>query len=100
MVSKESKEDVMARENTAQRLYGWAAWGPSDSVHRGEYDGECWRPACVNQQARWLNEQDAQYYCAACAKTLNEAARRFGEREPCVLLASSDPAVNEAAAND
>ena len=50
----------MSRENTAQPLYGWASWSRPLSVHKGEYDGECWRPACVNLQARWLNEQDAQ----------------------------------------
>ena len=76
-------------------LRDWGHW-----TRKGEYDGECWRPACVNLQARWLNEQDAQYYCPACAETLNETARRFAEREPCALLASSDPAVNDSAANE
>ena len=90
----------MSQENTAQPLYGWASWSRPLSVHKGEYDGECWRPACVNLQARWLNEQDAQYYCPTCAETLNEVARRLGEREPCALLASVDPAANEPVANE
>ena len=52
---------------------------------KGEYGGECQRIACDNTESHWFNETNGRYYCAGCARTFNEVARRHGQPPLCEL---------------
>jgi hypothetical protein len=40
---------------------------------KGEFNQQCNRTACSNDEAIFFNHSTKKYYCAACAKLINEA---------------------------
>jgi hypothetical protein len=39
---------------------------------KGEFDGECNRRACRETGANWWNPNTRAYYCASCARRIND----------------------------
>lgn len=55
---------------------------------KGEYNQECNRTACSNKNATFYNFSTLKYYCASCAKLINQhnhgdSLRLFGH-ELCI----------------
>ena len=42
---------------------------------KGNYNQECNRTACKNLRAVFYNKSTQKYYCASCAKLINDANR-------------------------
>lgn len=42
---------------------------------KGKYKSECYRTVCRNKGATFFNHSTEQFYCAECAKLINEANR-------------------------
>ena len=43
----------------------------SEKIKKGEYQGECDRPACSNIKAEYFDYSTRKYYCESCAKIIN-----------------------------
>lgn len=63
-----------AKEHTDTTISGWhpAKYGQPLKPDKGLYNGSCNREACQDPGAVWYNHGTRKYYCAGCAKTLNE----------------------------
>ena len=60
-------------------------------VEKGHFGGECQKLSCANKDAHWFNETNGRYYCAPCARGINDVCKRNGQEPLCELHPGSNP---------